>query len=123
MGGGGMGGGHHGGGMGSAGEGRMGGNNGANGFMPPLQGAGRYGYIATPEPVTAADVNFDGMITRAEFMAAASRRFEMLDFRQDGALTQRELPRLKANPDHERRRPTFDQDRPPSDAPPEGGGA
>ena len=98
-------------------------SSGSNSYLPPLRGAGRYGYIATPEPVTAADVDFDGTITRAEFMAAASRRFEMLDANQDGAITQRELPKLKANPDRERRRPTFDQDRPQGDAPtPEEGG-
>lgn len=119
--GGGMGGGHHGGGRHGGGGGMGGGGSGANAYLPPLTGAGRYGYIATPEPVTAADVNFDGMVTKAEFMAAATRRFEMLDGNQDGALTQRELPKLKANPDHERRRPTFEQDRPQSDAP-EGGG-
>ncbi len=119
MGGGGMGGGGHGG-MGGGGGRRGGGGmsrggGGGSGFAPPLEGAGRYGYIATPEPVTAADVDFDGTVTRAEFLAAASRRFNMLDINHDSMLTPRSLPKLMANPDRRRRLPQGQ--RPPENVP------
>jgi hypothetical protein len=117
MGGGGMGGGH--GGMGGGGGRRGGGGmsrgGGGSGFAPPLEGAGRYGYIATPEPVTAADVDFSGTVTRGEFLAAASRRFNMLDVNHDSMLTPRSLPRLMANPDRRRRMPQGQ--RPPENVP------
>ena len=44
-----------------------------------VQGAAVYSLINTPEPVAAADTEFNGRITRAEFAAAADRRFDMLD--------------------------------------------
>jgi Ca2+-binding EF-hand superfamily protein len=128
MGGGGMGGGGGGGGMGGMGGGGMGGGGGrrggggmnrggggGSGFAPPLEGAGRYGYIATPEPVTAADIDFSGSVTRGEFLAAAARRFSMLDANQDSVLTQRELPKLMSNPDRRRRMPSGQ--RPPQNVP------
>lgn len=87
------------------------------GFSAPLEGAGRYGYIDTPEPVSAADADLSGTITRAEFLAAAGRRFDLLDANRDGSIVARELPRLKANP--RRGRPAGD--RPPGDSPPLGG--
>jgi hypothetical protein len=119
LGGGGMGGGH--GGMGGGGGRRgggmgRGGGGGGSGFASPLEGAGRYGYIATPEPVAAADIDFDGRVTRAEFLAAASRRFGLLDANHDSVLTQRELPKLMANPDRHRRRLPAGQ-RPPTNVP------
>lgn len=57
-----------------------------------LEGAAAYGLLREPEPVTAADVNFDGRITKAEFLAAADRRFKALDKKGDGKLTLDELP-------------------------------
>ncbi|MEO6433760.1 MAG: hypothetical protein ABIO29_07270 [Sphingomicrobium sp.] len=53
----------------------------------PLQGAARYALLNFPQPVAAADSNFDRSITRAEFRAAATYRFQLLDTGHSGALT------------------------------------
>lgn len=63
---------------------------------PTRLGAGRYGYLDSPEPVVAADTNFDRAISRQEFAATAMRRFKLLDTNDDGAITRDELPRLSA---------------------------
>jgi Ca2+-binding EF-hand superfamily protein len=52
-----------------------------------LQGGARYGLLNMPEPVAAADSDFDRAITRAEFEQAALERFQMLDRDHRGALT------------------------------------
>jgi len=52
-----------------------------------LQGAARYGLLNMPEPVAAADADFDRAITRAEFEAAALTRFQLLDHAHRGVLT------------------------------------
>lgn len=72
----------------------------------PVQyvGAAAYGLLAEPEPVTAADTNLDGRITKAEFLAAADRRFSRLDIRHDGHLTLDELPMTAAQAAAARRR-------------------
>jgi len=57
-----------------------------------LLGAAAYGLLAEAEPVRAADTNLDGRISKAEFRAAADRRFKLLDKREDGKLTLDELP-------------------------------
>ncbi len=57
-----------------------------------MTGAAPYGLLGENEPVTGADTNLDGRITKAEFMAAADRRFKLLDKRHDGKLTLDELP-------------------------------
>jgi len=57
------------------------------------QGAAVYSLINQPEPVAAADSDFDGKITRAEFEAAADRHFEILDTKQQGYLTLAGLPK------------------------------
>jgi hypothetical protein len=57
-----------------------------------LLGAAAYNLLAEAEPVRAADTNLDGRITKAEFLAAADRRFALLDKRHDGKLTLDELP-------------------------------
>ncbi len=57
-----------------------------------LVGAAAYGLLAEPEPVRAADTDLNGRITKAEFLAAADRRFKLLDKRHDGKLTLDELP-------------------------------
>jgi len=59
-------------------------------------GAAAYGLLAEPEPVRAADANIDGHVTKAEFLAAADRRFKLLDKKQDGKLTLDELPMTAA---------------------------
>jgi hypothetical protein len=57
-----------------------------------MEGAAPYGLLGEPEPVRAADTNFDGRISLAEFLQAADRRFDRLDTRHDGKLTLDELP-------------------------------
>jgi EF hand len=57
------------------------------------QGAGRYSLIDNPEPVTAADTDFSGTVTLAEFRRAARRRFDLLDGKHSGTLTLNQLER------------------------------
>jgi len=52
-----------------------------------LQGAARYGLLNMPEPVAAADADFDRAISRAEFEQAALERFRLLDIGHRGSLT------------------------------------
>lgn len=58
-----------------------------------LQGAARYGLLNMPEPVAAADTNFDRAISLEEFKEAAMERFQLLDAAHQGKLT---LPQLQA---------------------------
>lgn len=58
------------------------------------QGAGRFGYLDYPQPITVADRNFNRGVDPAEFARAAEARFAMLDENGDGKLEKRELPRL-----------------------------
>lgn len=60
-----------------------------------LEGAGRFGLLNIPEPVTAADADLDHRVTAAEFTAAASRRFELLDTNHDRRLDLAELEALR----------------------------
>jgi EF hand/EF-hand domain pair len=57
-----------------------------------LVAAAPFGLLAEAEPVRAADTDLDGRVTKAEFLAAADRRFKALDKRKDGKLTLDELP-------------------------------
>jgi len=57
------------------------------------QGAAVYSLINQPEPVAAADADFDGRVTLAEFEAAADRHFDILDTKQLGYLTLAGLPK------------------------------
>ena len=59
----------------------------------PTQGAALFSLINEPEPVSAADTEFNGRITPAEFIAAADRRFDILDTKQKGYLTLADLPK------------------------------
>ena len=52
-----------------------------------LQGAARYGLLNMPEPVAAADADFNRAISRAEFEQAALDRFQLLDTGHRGSLT------------------------------------
>ncbi len=58
------------------------------------QGAGRFGYLDYPEPITVADRNFNRGVDRVEFARAAEARFAMLDEDGDGKLEKSELPKL-----------------------------
>ena len=60
------------------------------------RGAGVFSLIRDPEPVAAADADFDGKVSLAEFTAAMRRRFALLDLDHDGRLTRAELPKTPA---------------------------
>jgi Ca2+-binding EF-hand superfamily protein len=60
-----------------------------------LQGAARYGLLNLPEPVAAADTNFDRSISLAEFRQAALARFSLLDSARRGAISRAELESLR----------------------------
>ena len=100
--GGGRGGRRHGGGGGGGGGQDSAGDGGASSdsTRPPehydasTEGASRYSYFDLPEPVIAADTDFDRAISPREFAAAANQRFDALDANHDGVLTRDELPRL-----------------------------
>lgn len=83
--------------------------NGPGGAMGPMQGlnaqrlpkkamvgAAYYGLLGEAEPICSADANLDGRVTKEEFLAAADRRFKLLDKRHDGKLTLDELPATPA---------------------------
>lgn len=67
-------------------------NGGATRLRPPNEGAGFYSLLNEPQPVTAADIDFNSIITRQEWSAAAKRRFTRLDKTSDRLLRQDELP-------------------------------
>ena len=56
-------------------------------WLGGLQGAARYGLLNMPEPVAAADFDFNRAISRAEFEQAALDRFRLLDSDKRGSLT------------------------------------
>ena len=57
------------------------------------EGAALFSFLNVPEPLAAADVNFSGVITKANFLKVADRRFDSLDAAQDGYLTLAKLPK------------------------------
>ena len=67
----------------------------ALGFGGALQGAARYGLLNLPEPVAAADTDFDRGISLGEFRLAAARRFQLLDSGGTGKLTLAQLEALR----------------------------
>jgi Ca2+-binding EF-hand superfamily protein len=106
------GGGHHRGGGGGGGSRRHGGGGGghsaadeegtsssdtpspAEHYDASSEGGARYSYLDLPEPVAAADTNFDRGVSPREFADAAHQRFDALDLNHDGVLTRDELPHL-----------------------------
>lgn len=56
-----------------------------------LQGGARYGLLNIPEPVAAADLDFDRGISPSEFRQAAAARFNLLDVKHLGRLALEEL--------------------------------
>jgi uncharacterized protein YndB with AHSA1/START domain len=61
-----------------------------------LQGAARYGLLNIPEPVAAADTDFDRGVSLDEFREAATVRFNLLDGQRQGRITLAELQQLRA---------------------------
>lgn len=57
-------------------------------------GAARFSYFQFPEPVTAADRNFNRGVDAREFADAATKRFASLDTNHDGKLSWDELPHV-----------------------------
>jgi Ca2+-binding EF-hand superfamily protein len=73
-----------------------------------LQGAARYGLLNMPEPVAAADANFDRVVTLAEFREAAIQRFQLLDIKRTGRLDLAELQAMRPPPPIPGQRPKRD---------------
>lgn len=63
---------------------------------PILAGAAVFSVTSEPEPVAASDGDFDGKITLDEWIAAARRRFDLLDLNHDGLIRRSELPKTPA---------------------------
>ena len=61
-----------------------------------LQGAARYSLLNLPEPVAAADTDFNRGVSRAEFRQAALQRFNLLDKRHVGRLFLSDLQAMRA---------------------------
>ena len=59
-----------------------------------LQGAARYSLLNIPEPVAAADTDFNRGISQTEFREAAVARFHLLDRGRQGKLTLAQLEAL-----------------------------
>jgi hypothetical protein len=56
-------------------------------------GASPYSFFDEPEPVTTADFDFRGFITRENFLKLADMHFTSLDHDKDGFLTLEKLPK------------------------------
>jgi len=56
-------------------------------------GAGRYAWLNVPEPVAAADLDVDRVVTRDEFATAAASVFDRIDIVNRGRLRLDDLPR------------------------------
>jgi Ca2+-binding EF-hand superfamily protein len=59
------------------------------------QGAARYALLNMPEPVAAADADFNRVITLQEFRQGAIDRFQLLDKKHEGRLSLAELEAMK----------------------------
>ena len=63
-----------------------------------LQGAARYSLLNIPEPVAAADADFNRGVSLEEFRQAALARFQLLDKARRGSLTLAQLEALPHAP-------------------------
>jgi Ca2+-binding EF-hand superfamily protein len=106
---GGYGGGHGGGGHRHGGGGGGGGRSFGGGDSDQHQGAGRFGLLDLPEPVTAADTNFNRGVSREEFRQAAAQRFIALDLDHHGYLSLSSLQSIRPAPAAEPNRDTTHQ--------------
>jgi hypothetical protein len=77
-----------------------------------LQGGARYGLLNIPEPVAAADTDFDRGITLGEFRQAAVVRFALLDAKRLGRLTIDELQAVRTAALNSGKRPKRDLNAP-----------
>lgn len=101
-------------GRGGGGRGRRGGSGGGGGQPAragkevagdrAVSGAGLYAMLAEPEPVTAADADVSGTVTRAEWLARTDVRFALLDPAGRGYLSLADLPKPEAQLLLDRRR-------------------
>jgi hypothetical protein len=105
---GGGGGGHRGGGgdgHGGQGGGGHRGGGGIGGGPEGYQGATRFGLLDLPEPVIAADTNFNRGVSKEEFRKAAHQRFVALDLDHRGRLTLALLETVVPPPPPRRNKP------------------
>ena len=77
-----------------------------------LQGAARYSLLNMPEPVAAADTDFDRAITLAEFRQAAMARFQLLDTAHQGRITLAQLEAMPHVPTSDRHHHKLDENGP-----------
>jgi EF hand len=77
-----------------------------------LQGAARYSLLNLPEPVAAADADFNRLITLDEFREAAIERFQLLDKAHAGRITLAQLEAMPHAPEAHPRRRKLDEDAP-----------
>lgn len=83
-------------------------------------GGGALGLLSIPEPVAAADSNFNRGVSALEFEQAATKRFPLLDTNGDGRLTLDELAARRAAQRAFSRKPMKEKDTtPPPSAPPD----
>ena len=80
------------------------------GIRGELQGAARYALLNIPEPVAAADTDFNRAITLDEFRQAALGRFQLLDTARRGSLTLVQLEAMPHAPSADRKRQKWDKD-------------
>jgi Ca2+-binding EF-hand superfamily protein len=80
------------------------------GIRGELQGAARYSLLNIPEPVAAADIDFNRAITLDEFRQAALSRFQLLDSGGQGRLTLVQLEAIPHAPSADRKRQKWDKD-------------
>lgn len=64
-------------------------NNGK--YLHQMIGASQYGLLDEPQPVRAADANFDFRVSKQEWINASEARFGLLDINADGFITTDEL--------------------------------
>ena len=62
-------------------------------YQKSIQGASQFSVIDEPQPVRAADANFDFRISVDEWMNATAQRFALLDRNDDGFITPDEMPK------------------------------
>jgi Ca2+-binding EF-hand superfamily protein len=77
-----------------------------------LQGGARYELLNIPEPVAAADTDFNRGISREEFRAAAIERFGLLDSAHTGRLSLAQLEAMRPPTGKSARRQKFDENAP-----------